>query len=102
MNLLLENDILLPSKQVLEGNSMAQKRLEDMTKEELIAKQRKANNSEASKARFPSTVLTIPEGKIFQEMLDKYGCTNPSQFAKKIVRGELILFENTDPNNLKM
>lgn len=81
---------------------MAQKRLEDMTKEELIAKQRKANNSEASKARFPSTVLTIPEGKIFQEMLDKYGCTNPSQFAKKIVRGELILFENTDPNNLKM
>lgn len=103
MNLLLENDILSLSKQITDGDIMAQKRLEDMTKEELVAHV-KAQNKKQNESKWKKmTVLTLTEGDILEtEYLPKYDCANVSQLVKKIVRGELILFENTDQNNLKL
>ena len=65
---------------------------EYMTKEEILkelAESRKRNN--ASKWR-KALILTPKEGELLEnEILPQYGCENPSQLIKKIVKGELIL-----------
>lgn len=64
---------------------------ENMSKEELLALIRKKQKNYSYRA---AVTLTIKEGEILkQNILPCYGCENPSQLLKKIVRGELILLE---------
>lgn len=69
---------------------------ENMTKEEIIAEMREKNKRYSWRK---ALILTPKEGELLEnEILPQYGCENPSQLIKKIVKGELIL---SDPKNDK-
>lgn len=62
---------------------------DNMTKEEILAEMRMKQKRNAYRA---AITLSVEEGEILKnDFLERYDCANPSQFLKKIVKGELIV-----------
>ena len=73
------------------GDIMAKKMLESMSKEELVEKLRKMNNSGSENKFRANVVLTSEEGEKLKRFLPLYNCENVSQLVKKIVNKKIIL-----------
>ena len=67
---------------------------DEMSREELLLAIKKKGNTEAYKWR-KSITLTPAEGKkLEEEILPKFYCDNVSQLVKKIVNGQIEIFDN--------
>lgn len=65
---------------------------EYMTKEEILKELAESRKKTSSYKWRKSLTLTPKEGEVLEnDILPQYGCENPSQLIKKIVKGELIL-----------
>lgn len=70
------------------GGAIVASKYDDMSREELVAAMKAKNKSYCWRK---TCTLTVKEGEIFDDLLQKNDCPNISQFIKKICRGELIV-----------
>ena len=67
-----------------------------MTKEEILEDLRRKRRESCYRKTLS---LSLSDGKEMEELLKKYNCANPSQFLRRIIRGELEVLEKDKKNS---